>query len=88
MSNLNKGTAEYIQYSECTDFIIEEMNFYSYEDFIKRAKNLKVLFTSSNNLIKKLYLWYVYSRYITLEKKNMIWSYLNNSLSFSNLTKK
>lgn len=88
MSNLNKGTYEYMQYEDCTNFIIQEMNFYSFKDFVERAKNLKALFLSSNILIKQLYLWYVYSRYMNKDDKNKAWAYLNNKLSFKNLTKK
>lgn len=87
MGNLNKGTSEYIIYDKCTDFIIHEMNFYSWEDFLVRAERLKTLYSSSNSLVKQLYIWYVYSRRMTVRRKNKVWDYLNNNISFKNLTK-
>lgn len=87
MGNLKKGTVEYIEYEKSTEFIIHEMNFYSWKDFLVRAKNLKVLFMASNLLTKQLYLWYIGSREISNKRKRCIWSYLNNDISYKNLTK-
>lgn len=88
MVYLKKGTYEYQTYADSTDFIIQEMNFYSWEDFVKKAKHLKLIFLSSNILIKQLYLWYLYSRDMGMARKNRAWSYLNGSISFKKLTKK
>lgn len=86
MGNLKKGTLEYMEYEESSEFIIHEMNFYSWKDFLVRAKNLKALYITTNVLTKQLYLWYVYSRTISDTRKNGIWAYLNSNLSFKKLT--
>ena len=93
MSNLNKGTPEYIKYNDCCNFIIEEMNFYSFNDFVDNHKRIKMLFTTANGLIIQLYMWYVYSRYISKDQKYKIWAFLNNDMTYEelidkNLTKK
>lgn len=93
MSNLNKGTPEYLKYKDCCNFIIEEMNFYSFDDFITYHKRIKLLFDNANDLIVQLYMWYVYSRYISKDQKYKIWAFLNNDMTYEelidqNLTKK
>lgn len=87
MGNLKKGTAEYREYEDSSEFIIHEMNFYSWEDFLIRAKNLKALYLTSNILIKQLYLWYLYSRDMSMDRKNRAWAYVNGRLGFKKLTK-
>ncbi len=87
MESLKKGTKTYMEYEESSDFIIHDMNFYSWEDFLIRARVLKARYLSSNLLTKQIYLWYVYSRTLSNKQKNGAWSYLNNCLSFKNLTK-
>ena len=86
MGNLKKGTIEYMEYEISSEFIIHEMNFYSWKDFLVRAKNLKAMFLTTNHLTRQLYLWYVYSRTLSTKQKNGVWAYLNNNLSFKNLT--
>ena len=93
MSNLNKGTPEYLKYKDCCDFIIEEMNFYSFQDFVDNHKRIKTLFMTANGLVIQLYMWYVYSRYIGKDEKYKIWAFLNNDMTYEelidrNLTKK
>lgn len=87
MENLRKGTKEYMEYEESSDFIIHDMNFYSWKDFLERARVLKAKYMCTNVLTKQIYLWYVYSRALSVKQKNGAWAYLNNCLSFKNLTK-
>lgn len=86
MGNLKKGTLEYMEYENSSNFIICEMNFYSWEDFLKRAKNLKAMYLSSNILTKQIYLWYLYSRDMSMDRKNKAWAYVNGRLGFKKLT--
>ena len=67
------------------DFINKEMDFYSYENFLENAAPLKRLYAAVDNRTKKLYRWYVYSRYIPYKQKNKIWEYLNNDIGIKQL---
>lgn len=72
-------------YKECA-FIDIEMRFYTYEDFVKNAWGIKRLYRCLNHKI--FYKWYVYSNInISLKRKNIIWQYLNDDMSYEKLTK-
>ena len=60
-----------------SNFIATEMSFYSYADFKLNAKEIKMLYDQLGFRTKKLYLWYVYSRTMSLKQKNMVWDFLN-----------
>lgn len=59
------------------EFIKNEMNFYSYNDFKNQKWILKLLYNRLDEASKQLYMWYVYSREINSSQKAMIWDFLN-----------
>ena len=73
------------EYMEC-EFIDIEMRFYTYEDFVKNAYAIKRLYKVLNH--KLFYRWYVYSHQISIRRKNKIWEFLNEDITYEKLTKK
>lgn len=75
-------------YLECR-FIDIEMRFTTFESFLRDAKAIKRLYKALNH--KLFYKWYVYANiHISLKRKNLMWSYLNDDITyeqFINLTK-
>ncbi len=70
---------------EC-EFIIANMDFLNYQDFIKDAIVLKRMFNKLKNKI--LYKWYIYSNInISIRRKNMIWEYLNGDTNLDKIIK-
>lgn len=70
---------------EC-EFIIANMDFLTYQDFIKDAIVLKRMFNKLKNKI--LYKWYIYSNInISIRRKNMIWEYLNGDTNLDKISK-
>ena len=74
-------------YSSC-DFIEQEMQFYSFQDFIENGKYIKKLYKQSDYLVKRLYQWYVYSSKMQYFKKNAIWDYLNDYITLEDVKRK
>lgn len=67
-------------YKECR-FIDTEMRFTTFESFLKDAKALKRMYKALNH--KLFYKWYVYANiHISLNRKNLMWSYLNDDLTY------
>lgn len=72
-------------YKECV-FIDTEMRFSTFEEFVKDAKAIKRLY--NNNLKHKMfYMWYIYSHLFSTKRKNAIWEYLNDDITYEKLTK-
>lgn len=70
---------EYESWYKSCQFIREEMQFYSWEDFITQAQSFKMLYRSTTPLIKQLYKWYIMaSPNMSLKRKQLIWDYLND----------
>lgn len=70
---------------EC-EFIIANMDFLTYQDFIKDAIVLKRMFNKLKNKI--FYKWYIYSNInISIRRKNMIWEYLNGDTNLDKISK-
>lgn len=66
-----------VDFSECK-FINESMRFYTYNDFCKNRKSLKMLYKVLTQDGKIFYKWYVYANIHMNETfKNAIWDYLN-----------
>lgn len=71
-------------YLECR-FIDIEMRFYTFDDFLNNAYAIKRLYNMLNH--KLFYKWYVYANiHISNKRKNAIWMFLNNDISFEKLT--
>lgn len=75
-------------YKECR-YIDIEMRFTTFESFMQDAKAIKRLYKQLNH--KLFYKWYLYANiHISLDRKNKIWCYLNDDLTYEqlvNLTK-
>lgn len=72
------------EYRECK-YIDSDMRFYVFEDFIKRGKHIKMIYNVLNHKI--FYKWYVYAHSISIKRKNAIWEYLNDYISYEELCK-
>lgn len=72
-------------YKECR-FIDSEMRFTTYESFLEDARAIKRLYKALNH--KLFYQWYVYANiHISLNRKNLMWSYLNDDISYETLVR-
>jgi len=64
-------------FSDC-EFISQNMNFYTYEDFVNARNGIKRLYNGLSRNGKLFYKWYVYANtHMELYFKNAIWDYLN-----------
>lgn len=67
-----------IDFTTC-EFIEQQMSYINFNDFYKRCKLIKQLYSNLDKYQKRFYKWYVYANtYTRLEVKNAIWEYLNN----------
>lgn len=74
-----------LEYRECR-FIDSEMHFTTFDSFLKDAKAIKRLYKALNH--KLFYQWYVYANiHISLNRKNLMWSYLNDDLTYNDLVR-
>lgn len=71
-------------YKECR-FIDVEMRFSTFEEFLEDAAAIKRLYGILNH--KLFYMWYVYAHLFSLNRKNAIWEYLNDDITYEKLTK-
>ena len=75
-------------YLECR-YIDTEMRFTTFESFIKDAGAIKRMYKCLHHIL--FFKWYLYANiHISLKRKNMIWLYLNDDITFEqliNLTK-
>ena len=58
-------------------FIFHCLQLYSYEDFNKNFEMIKYHYDNMSYYGKKIYLWYIYAKDMSIKKKNMIWNKLN-----------
>lgn len=72
---------EYESWYKNVDFIQENMQIYSFEDFYAKRVYIKVLYNAMNRQAKKLYQWYLYAGSIPFKKKNHIWNYINDTIT-------
>lgn len=70
-------------YMECK-FIDIEMRFNTFESFLQDARAIKRLYKTLNH--KLFYQWYVYSHLFSISRKNAIWQYLNDDITYEKLT--
>lgn len=71
-------------YSSC-EFIQEELQFYSFQDFVEEAFRIKKIFQKIDDRTKKLYQWYVFANHIGYSHKCLIWNFLNNYNTYDDL---
>lgn len=71
------------EYMECK-FIDSEMRFDTFELFLQDAEAIKRLYKKLN--CKLFYKWYVYSQTLSTSRKNGIWCYLNDDITYEKLT--
>lgn len=70
-------------YMECK-FIDIELRFNTFESFMEDAIAIKRLYKALNHKI--FYKWYVYSHLFSVARKNAIWQYLNDDITYEKLT--
>ena len=79
---------DYKDWYESVDFIQNEMQFYSFQDFYKNALAIKRLFNTMERHGKKLYQWYLYaSLSVNYNQKNLIWDYLNGFADYTEIAR-
>lgn len=72
-------------FKECR-YIDIEMRFTTYDSFLEDARAIKRLYKQLNH--KVFYKWYVYANiHISLDRKNKMWCYLNDDLTYEQLVK-
>ena len=78
---------EHVDFSICP-FIKEQMWFFTYYDFCDNRKVLKKMYQELTKEAKQMYKWYVYANiHISLNRKNLMWSYLNDDISYETLVR-
>ena len=74
-----------LDYKECR-FIDIEMRFLDFNSFLQDAQAIKKLYKALNH--KLFYKWYVYANiHISLNRKNLMWSYLNDDITYEDLVR-
>lgn len=72
-----------LDFKECR-YIDIEMRFTTFESFLEDAKAIKRMYRALTHKI--FYKWYVYANiHISLNRKNLMWSYLNDDLTYEKL---
>ena len=83
---MEKLEDEILHLCEHYDFIKRELYFYTFKDFVDNAEYIKNAFGTSTKYEKQLYKLYVYANtHMNLQRKNLIWDYLNGYKNFANL---
>lgn len=76
-----------VDFTECK-FIKEQLRFLFFKDFCKDCFIIKRAYGKLSNDGKIFYKWYLYSHInIDLNKKNIIWSFLNDDITYEELVK-
>lgn len=70
------------EYKEC-QFIYYEMRFTTYEEFLKDAFIIKRMYRNLTN--KLFYRWYIYAHKISWERKESMWAFLNDDITYDEL---
>lgn len=81
---------DYADIVKCSNFVIHEMQFYSFQDFIDNAIGLRRLYQKvlkDDNFLKiiQIYQWYVFATPISYNRKCAIWEFLNMRMSYKEL---
>ena len=76
---------EYKEWYESVDFIQDNMQIYSFADFISNCIPIKYLYSNMKRQGKKLYQWYLFASSLSYHQKCVIWNYLNDWLTYQEL---
>lgn len=78
---------EYKEWYESVDFIQENMQIYSFNDFVDNSIVIKALYNAMPRQGKKLYQWYLFSSSLSYNQKCVIWNFINDWLDYQGLKK-
>ena len=78
---------EYKEWYENVDFIQENMQIYSFSDFIENYLGIKLLYNQMPRQGQKLYQWYLFASSLSYHQKCLIWNYINNWIDYQDLLK-
>ena len=70
---------------EQVDFIQENMQIYSFSDFVDNCYIIKALFSQMKRQEQKLYQWYLFASSLSYKQKQIIWNYLNEWIDYRKL---
>lgn len=80
-----KSKSDYVLWHNSCEFIEDNMKYYSFTDFLDKARIIKVIFNQQDTTTKRMYMWYVFSSNITYNQKLGVWDYLNSYASYEDL---
>ena len=70
---------------ENVDFIQENMQIYSFNDFFENCLIIKHLYSEMPRQGKKLYQWYLFASSLTNNQKRIVWNYINDWFTYQEL---
>ena len=79
---------DYKELYENVDFIQDNMQFYSFPDFIENCVEIKALYQQMKRQGQKLFQWYLFSNSLSYKQKCTIWDYVNNIIDYPELIKR
>ena len=80
-----KNKSDYVLWHNSCEFIEDNMKYYSFTDFLDKARIIKAIYSQQNTTTKRMYMWYVFSSNITYNQKLGVWDYLNAYSSYNDL---
>lgn len=78
---------EYKEWYESVDFIQENMQIYSFSDFVENCVEIRYLYNNMKRQGQKLYQWYLFASSLSYNQKCTAWNYLNNWICYHELLK-
>lgn len=79
---------EYKIWYENVDFIQNNMQFYSFHDFIENCIEIKMLYSQMKRQGQKLFQWYLFAGSLSYKQKCTIWDYVNNLIDYPELIRR
>jgi hypothetical protein len=76
---------EYSEWYESVDFIQDNMQIYSFADFVDNCFIIKALYSQMRRQGQKLYQWYIFASSLSYKQKQIIWNYLNEWIDYQKL---
>lgn len=73
---------QYKEWYESVDFIQNNMQFYSVDDFLHHSVAIKSMYNAMDRRTKKMYQWYLFANYLNYNQKCLIWDYINNVIEY------
>ena len=80
-----KSKSDYVLWHNSCEFIEDNMKYYSFTDFLDKARIIKAIFSQQDATTRRMYMWYVFSSNITYNQKLGVWDYLNSYASQEDL---